>query len=92
VTAGIGVSGTASGVNAHPGAVLVGRHGVTCVQVRPASTVREAPLLRNRAGRPVFNETRERERQHRIEEAGPRLRQMMPFLKPVQVPQPASTV
>jgi ketol-acid reductoisomerase len=36
------------------------------------------------AGRPTFNETRRRERAHQIEEVGGRLRQMMPFLKPVK--------
>ena len=35
------------------------------------------------AGRPAFNETRRRERAHQIEEVGGRLRQLMPFLKPV---------
>jgi ketol-acid reductoisomerase len=43
----------------------------------------------DRKGRPWFNETREREQHHRIEEVGARLRGLMPFLKPVAHRQPA---
>ena len=39
----------------------------------------------NRAGRPTFNETRQREQLHQIEEVGAKLRAMMPFLNPVTV-------
>jgi ketol-acid reductoisomerase len=46
----------------------------------------------DRAGRPAFTATREKERQHPIEEVGARLRQMMPFLKPVQAPQTPAVV
>ena len=37
----------------------------------------------NEKGRPWFNRAREAERAHQIEQVGARLRQMMPFLKPV---------
>jgi ketol-acid reductoisomerase len=37
-------------------------------------------------GRPWFNETRRRERDHAIEQVGSRLRAMMPFLKPREAP------
>ena len=43
----------------------------------------------DRNGRPWFNETRERERRHQIEQVGAELRGMMPFLRPVRVPAPA---
>jgi ketol-acid reductoisomerase len=46
-------------------------------------------IAEDRAGRPWFNETRARERQHRIEVVGERLRAMMPFLRPVAAPQPS---
>jgi ketol-acid reductoisomerase len=48
-------------------------------------------LAEDRRGRPEFNAARERERQHRIEQVGGKLREMMPFLKPVRAPQPAPT-
>ena len=48
-------------------------------------------LAEDRNGRRWFNEVRERERQHGIEEVGGRLRQMMPFLKPVRPSEPATT-
>jgi ketol-acid reductoisomerase len=41
-------------------------------------------MAEHAAGRPAFNETRRRERAHQIEEVGQRLRDMMPFLKPVK--------
>src|SRR5204862_391939 len=37
----------------------------------------------NEAGRPTFNKLREADRNHPIEQVGARLRQMMPFLKPI---------
>ena len=40
-------------------------------------------IAENEAGRPWFNKLREAERNHLIEQVGVRLRQMMPFLKPV---------
>jgi ketol-acid reductoisomerase len=40
-------------------------------------------------GRPWFNATRKQEEQHRIEQVGEKLRDMMPFLKPVKHKQPA---
>jgi len=39
-------------------------------------------LAEDANGRPAFNDTRRREREHPIEEVGARLRAMMPFLKP----------
>jgi ketol-acid reductoisomerase len=48
-------------------------------------------LAEDRSGRRWFNECRGRERQHRIEEVGSRLRALMPFLKPVRVAEPAAT-
>ena len=45
-------------------------------------------IAENDKGLPWFSATRERERHHRIEEVGARLRGMMPFLNPVQAPQP----
>jgi ketol-acid reductoisomerase len=38
-------------------------------------------IAEDKQGRQWFNETRERERQHQIEEVGSRLRAMMPFLR-----------
>src|SRR5947209_14170378 len=40
-------------------------------------------IAENEAGRPTFNKLREVDRNHQIEQVGARLRQMMPFLKPV---------
>jgi ketol-acid reductoisomerase len=40
-------------------------------------------IAENEAGRPNFNKLREADRNHQIEQVGARLRQMMPFLKPV---------
>jgi ketol-acid reductoisomerase len=40
-------------------------------------------IAENEAGRPSFNKLREVDRNHQIEQVGARLRQMMPFLKPV---------
>src|SRR6266513_1135413 len=40
-------------------------------------------MAENEKGRPWFNQTREAERNQQIEQVGARLRQMMPFLKPV---------
>ncbi|HXI29588.1 MAG TPA: ketol-acid reductoisomerase [Vicinamibacterales bacterium] len=40
-------------------------------------------IAENEAGRPTFNKLREADRTHQIEQVGARLRQMMPFLKPV---------
>lgn len=39
----------------------------------------------NEQGRPWFNEKREQEQQHMIEQVGAELRQMMPFLDPVTI-------
>jgi ketol-acid reductoisomerase len=47
-------------------------------------------IAENENGLPWFNAARERERQHPIEQVGARLRAMMPFLDPVQPPQPVS--
>ena len=47
-------------------------------------------IAENEKGLPWFNAARERERQHRIEEVGTRLRAMMPFLDPVQAPRPVT--
>jgi ketol-acid reductoisomerase len=47
-------------------------------------------IAENEKGLPWFNAARERERQHPIEQVGARLRAMMPFLDPVQPPQPVS--
>jgi len=40
-------------------------------------------IAENEAGRPNFNKLRQADRDHQIEQVGARLRQMMPFLKPV---------
>jgi ketol-acid reductoisomerase len=42
-------------------------------------------MAEHAAGRPEFNKIRARERQQTIEEVGKKLRQMMPFLDPVEV-------
>jgi ketol-acid reductoisomerase len=47
-------------------------------------------IAENDKGLPWFNAARERERHHPIEQVGARLRAMMPFLDPVQAPQPVS--
>ena len=46
-------------------------------------------IAEDQKGRPWFNQTREQERHHQIEEVGARLRAMMPFLRPVAARQPA---
>src|ERR1700674_1239402 len=43
----------------------------------------KAWIAENEAGRPTFNKLRQADRDHQIEQVGARLRQMMPFLKPV---------
>jgi hypothetical protein len=43
----------------------------------------EGWIAENEKGRPWFNETRTTERNLLIEQVGARLRQLMPFLKPV---------
>jgi ketol-acid reductoisomerase len=48
----------------------------------------ETWIAENRNGLPWFTATRARERDHQIERVGARLRGMMPFLEPVQVPPP----
>jgi len=45
----------------------------------------------NEQGCPNFKALRERDRNHPIEVVGARLRPMMPFLDPVQLPQPTTT-
>jgi ketol-acid reductoisomerase len=40
-------------------------------------------IAENERGRPWFDQTREAERRHQIEQVGARLRALMPFLKPV---------
>ena len=46
-------------------------------------TYAKAWIAENEAGRPTFNKLREADRNHPIEQVGARLRQMMPFLKPI---------
>jgi len=45
-------------------------------------------IAENEQGRPWFNQAREAERTHQIEQVGARLRAMMPFLKPVAAEEP----
>ena len=47
-------------------------------------------IAENEKGLPWFTAARERERHHQIEDVGGRLRAMMPFLEPVQPPQPVT--
>ena len=47
-------------------------------------------IAENEQGLPWFAAVRERERHHPIEEVGARLRAMMPFLDPVQPPEPVT--
>jgi ketol-acid reductoisomerase len=47
-------------------------------------------IAENENGCPNFKALRERDRHHPIEIVGAKLRNMMPFLDPVQLPQPAS--
>jgi ketol-acid reductoisomerase len=53
-------------------------------------TYAKAWIAENEAGRPAFNKLREADRNHPIEQVGARLRQMMPFLKPVTADVPAA--
>ena len=46
-------------------------------------------IAENEAGRPWFNERREAEHNHTIEQVGARLRALMPFLKPVTAEAPS---
>ncbi|HMC75888.1 MAG TPA: ketol-acid reductoisomerase [Vicinamibacterales bacterium] len=48
-------------------------------------------IAEDKNGRPWFNETRNREQHHQIEEVGAKLRALMPFLKPVKRPEPVGT-
>jgi ketol-acid reductoisomerase len=47
-------------------------------------------IAENENGLPNFKAMREQDRNHPIEIVGAQLRQMMPFLDPVQLPQPAT--
>ena len=47
-------------------------------------------IAENEAGLPSFRKMREQDRNHPIEVVGATLRNMMPFLDPVQLPQPAN--
>jgi ketol-acid reductoisomerase len=47
-------------------------------------------IAENEAGCPNFKQMREQDRTHPIEVVGAKLRNMMPFLDPVQLPQPAN--
>jgi ketol-acid reductoisomerase len=47
-------------------------------------------IAENEAGLPVYTATRDAEMNHSIEVVGAKLRSMMPFLDPVQLPQPSS--
>ena len=47
-------------------------------------------IAENEASLPVYKATRDRELTHNIEVVGAKLRGMMPFLDPVQLPQPSS--
>jgi ketol-acid reductoisomerase len=47
-------------------------------------------IAENEAGMPVYKATRDAETTHSIEVVGAKLRSMMPFLDPVQLPQPSS--
>ena len=49
-------------------------------------------MAEHAAGRPWFNEMREREREQLLEQVGARLRDMMPFLDPVRVTAEAGAV
>ena len=46
-------------------------------------------IAEDRNGRPWFNERRDAERDHELEQVGRKLRAMMPFLRPASVPEPA---
>ena len=47
-------------------------------------------IAENEAGLPVYKATRDKELTHPIEVVGAQLRSMMPFLDPVQLPQPSN--
>jgi len=47
-------------------------------------------IAENEAGMPVYKATRDAETTHSIEVVGAKLRSMMPFLDPVQLPQPSN--
>lgn len=49
----------------------------------------EAWIQENRTGRPWFEARRTEERDHLIERVGRELRNRMPFLQPVEAPEPA---
>src|SRR5207248_1548767 len=53
-------------------------------------TYAKAWIGENEKGRPEFNAMRNAERSHQIEQVGARLRQMMPFLKPVATEETAA--
>ena len=45
-------------------------------------------IAENESGRPEFEETRRREREHQLESLGAKLRAMMPFINPAVAPEP----
>jgi ketol-acid reductoisomerase len=47
-------------------------------------------IAENENGLPNFKKMREQDRNHPIEVVGAKLRNMMPFLDPVQLPQPTA--
>ena len=49
-------------------------------------------ISEDQQGRPWFNQTRVQEQRHQIEQVGARLREMMPFLKPVAARHPAAVL
>jgi ketol-acid reductoisomerase len=53
-------------------------------EIRDGSYARKW-IAENEAGRPWFEEERQRQQQHPIEEVGAQLRDMMPFVKPVKI-------
>ena len=50
-----------------------------------AGTYAQEWIRENREGRPWFNKQRQLEQEHMIEEVGAKLREMMPFIDPVQI-------
>jgi ketol-acid reductoisomerase len=54
-------------------------------EIRDGSFAKEW-IDENEKGCPNFLATRQREQTHRIEQLGPKLRAMMPFLQPVVAP------
>ncbi len=83
------VSDTAEYGDYHAGRKVIGRESRDAMKKLLADiqdgTFAKAWIDENRAGRPAFDERRREEQEHQLELVGAKLREMMPFVKPVTI-------